>query len=306
MSLAHLADCVEPQSTTLQLIGQKHRPSKFGYSHSHGSAPGKRVYTHTSFDRIYPEYLEPYRRKKFRLLEIGLDSGASLTTWLEYFPCAEIYGVDLLQERTQTFGSRRVTTHAGDAGNVTFLADVVRKSGGLFEVIVDDGGHHIADQLASYTFLFEHGLAHGGMYIVEDIETSYYLPGIPLYHTRLRGASGCDTNQKGGKLSTVDAFTRMVDAPINGKFSDDQRVVVGGVDHWVRSVTFAQNLILLRKKNEEDCFAQGPYVWQHKLDTSCPARKQPATPVMEGNPFWAWCVAARGFSSVAKWPVNHG
>ena len=38
------------------------------------------------YERAYPNWLEEYRYKKFRFLEIGLESGRSLHTWLEYFP----------------------------------------------------------------------------------------------------------------------------------------------------------------------------------------------------------------------------
>lgn len=40
-------------------------------------------------------------------------------------------------------------------------------------MIVDDGGHTPAQQRASYERLFP-ALRHGGLYIIEDIETSFW------------------------------------------------------------------------------------------------------------------------------------
>ena len=67
--LPHLPDCdvVVGQSTTLftlQELAEKYKPSKFWR------------YTHSNFYRMYPQYLEKYRNKKFRMLEIGLDPGS--------------------------------------------------------------------------------------------------------------------------------------------------------------------------------------------------------------------------------------
>lgn len=111
-----LAACDKPQvAQSLSELGAQHRPSKFGYMGR------RRPFTHAQFDTIYPLFLEELRTKEFKLLEIGLDTGASLRTWLDYFPCAEVHGVDLHNTSTPSVGHRVVTTHAGDASDPAFV-----------------------------------------------------------------------------------------------------------------------------------------------------------------------------------------
>lgn len=272
--LDHLEECDVPFPSPLpsmNALAKQHRPGKFGYVTKNRNQAADLLFTHTSYQRIYPTYMEPYRRKRFQLLELGLAGTASINLWLSYFPCAVIHGVDLFISVTVNVAGRNVTTHKVDTSNVQSLENLVQRTG-RFDVIVDDAGHHVSDQLTAYSWLFENGLTPGGLYIIEDIETSYWQPGQRLYGSRLRGASGCSAEAKRHRPSTVDTFRDIIDAPINGKFSDHQRVVTGPRDHWVRSVAFAQNVIILTKKDEHDCFAEGPYVWAHKLEKSCGKR----------------------------------
>ena len=67
----------------------------------------KRILEH-NYVQFYEKYFEPIRDKNLKILEIGIYRpgpnsgrlvGASLKTWYDYFPKAEIYGVDLTRVR---------------------------------------------------------------------------------------------------------------------------------------------------------------------------------------------------------------
>jgi hypothetical protein len=194
--LPHLEDCDKPQSSmSLQQLATKYRPSKFVR------------YAHTNFDRTYPDYLEKYRTKKFRMLEIGLDTGNGTLLWQEYFPCADLYGLEYDVRNSQTDGALRITTVQGDQGNATFLeTDFLRQTdGGNFDVIVDDGGHHYEQQVTSYRVLFDRALNPGGLYLLEDIETSYWKPGIVLYNQSITRGGHADPN------TLINKFKSLVD-----------------------------------------------------------------------------------------------
>jgi hypothetical protein len=194
--LPHLADCDRPQSPlSLQQLAQKYKPTKFvGYAHS-------------NYDRIYPFYMERHRWKKFRMLEIGLDTGSGSLLWQEYFPCAELYGLEYNADKTKTSGASSIRTIQGDQGNQTFLeGDFLKQAdGGRFDIVVDDGGHHYEQQATSYRVLFEKALNPGGLYIIEDIETSYWKKGKMAYGNPL---------SRGGQSepeTLVNQFKRLVD-----------------------------------------------------------------------------------------------
>jgi hypothetical protein len=60
-----------------------------------------------------------------------------------------------------------------DQGNSHELQRFVQLSGGNFDIILDDGGHTMQQQITSFTVLFPH-VKSGGMYIIEDLHTSYW------------------------------------------------------------------------------------------------------------------------------------
>ena len=52
--------------------------------------------THHHYDIYYTRFIEGFRNfQGGAILEIGIDQGASLQTWLGYFPAAFIYGIDI-------------------------------------------------------------------------------------------------------------------------------------------------------------------------------------------------------------------
>lgn len=124
----------------------------------------------------FHEYLDFYQKKlpsrKFtgRLLEIGVMDGASLRMWREYYPKAEIIGVDnAMQSDLKIEGVGLVEI---DATNELELKEL-----GKFDIIIDDASHKTSDQQKTFEQLFYNQLNKNGIYILEDLHTSY----IPSY-----------------------------------------------------------------------------------------------------------------------------
>lgn len=137
----------------------------------------KKYKAHKGEDKLSRYYLEAYekhfghrREEKLRLLEIGVQSGGSLRVWADYFPNAEIVGVDINENcmRHQRWMPERVKIKIGDQSSMAFLATL-----GLYDIIIDDGSHMMAHQKFTLTAMW-HSLNGGGTYIIEDLETSYW------------------------------------------------------------------------------------------------------------------------------------
>ena len=66
--------------------------------------------------RAYEWVLQPYRDQEFTLLELGVGQvvreAGSLKTWKQYFPKAEIVGIDI-NPRVKAFEEERVTIEIG-------------------------------------------------------------------------------------------------------------------------------------------------------------------------------------------------
>jgi SAM-dependent methyltransferase len=70
-----------------------------------------------------------------------------------------------------------------DQGNVKQLGDFfseMRFKGINFDIIIDDGSHDVAHQQMTFGKLFDL-LKPGGIYIIEDMCTSFFKEGVNLY-----------------------------------------------------------------------------------------------------------------------------
>jgi hypothetical protein len=124
---------------------------------------------------IYDRYLTPFRGKACTYLEIGVSQGGSLEILQEYLgPEAKIIGLDIKPECLQ-WARNGLEVLIGDQASPEFLGQVVAPKG-PFDIIIDDGGHVPDQQLVSFMTLWP-TLKEGGVYIVEDLHTSYWLGG---------------------------------------------------------------------------------------------------------------------------------
>jgi hypothetical protein len=137
-----------------------------------------------NYTDIYEAYLWPTRDQPIRLLEIGLGvqgdawhtlitqgrnlgGGASVKMWAEYFPKAQIFGIDI--NPAPYLDTDRITTFVADQGKPLDLQRVTEAAGSEpFDVIIDDGSHRADHQQTSFGALFGH-LKTGGLYFIEDL-----------------------------------------------------------------------------------------------------------------------------------------
>lgn len=140
-----------------------------------GRKHGTDKVTHHGYNRFYPLYIDHYRSlPNAAMLEIGVDQSHSLHMWLEYFPLAFIYGVDISVSKS----GDRYRIFQADQSRLGEMRAIVEKGlkHPLF-LVVDDGSHIPEHQVQCFDYLFRSALMPGGCYIVEDIETSYWSRG---------------------------------------------------------------------------------------------------------------------------------
>ena len=123
----------------------------------------------------YDEYdfnLRDYRDRPITLLEIGIQRGGSLHMWREYFSQATIIGVDIDSSCAAFADGDKVRVEIGDQSDRAFL-QMLKEKYGPFDIVIDDGGHTMAQQMVSIEALFP-AVTDGGMYVIEDLHTSYW------------------------------------------------------------------------------------------------------------------------------------
>ena len=124
------------------------------------------------FFDVYEAHLARFRGCELRLLEIGVDQGGSLELWQAYFgPGCEVHGVDI-NPQVASRAPEGARVHIGPQDDEVFLAGLVRDHGS-FDIVIDDGSHLMAHQVATFNALYP-TLSERGIYICEDAFTSYW------------------------------------------------------------------------------------------------------------------------------------
>lgn len=130
-------------------------------------------------DKLQHGYIDFYARtlpkNPKKILEIGVKEGASIRMWKEYFPDAEIHGLDLFEEYPIP-DIEGVTFHKGNQCDHMLLERLRQEE---FDVIIDDGSHNARDQMVTFFSLF-----NGGHYYIEDLhcnDEEFYSQGLDIY-----------------------------------------------------------------------------------------------------------------------------
>lgn len=146
-----------------------------------------------NFLNKYEFFLKERKNQAFNFLELGIANGSSLKTWEEFFPEATIYGVDIAEECKNLEGDRRkvLIMDLGDMESLEKLKEISPA------IIVDDATHMWSHQLKALFSLLP-TLPSGGIYILEDIETSF-----PAYRDYFYDDSSVSTYEVCSQLASV-------------------------------------------------------------------------------------------------------
>jgi len=136
---------------------------------------GKHCYG-PAYDQLFKSF---NRKSNLDIIEIGTQFGESLRAWREFFPNADITGVDIVDIVEEKY-----------PGIGYIISDVKElKMNKEFDIVIDDGSHKLSDVL--YT-VKNFKLKKNGMMIIEDCQapghwfraikelTEYSVEGIDL------------------------------------------------------------------------------------------------------------------------------
>jgi hypothetical protein len=142
----------------------------FGYFSSHRAGRVLDKWVH--YFPVYSRHFAAYRGRPVRILEIGIYRGGSLDMWEWYFGSqVTLVGIDI-DENARAAADPRHVVEIGDQTDAEFLRGVAEKHG-PFDIIIDDGGHEMQQQIVTAETLFPL-LAEGGVFLIEDTHTSYW------------------------------------------------------------------------------------------------------------------------------------
>ena len=194
-----------------------------------GAGLTDKVYHHR-YDRFYPLFLEPIRALDFNMIEIGLDAMGSFKLWSEYFPKAKIWGIDIVPKQSD---DNRLTIIQADQSITAGIEKISQLSPDDCQFIIDDGSHVPEHQIKTFHYLFQNNLKPGGIYIIEDIECSYWHEHSDIYGYNI------------GPFNIMGHFKNLAES-INQEFNGIKNTM------GIETITFAYNSIIITKSKIED------------------------------------------------------
>lgn len=197
---------------------------------------------------IYESHFQRFRGKEVVILEIGVYQGGSLQMWKHYFgEKALIYGLDI-NPNTKQFEEDNVKIFLGSQSDRKFLRGL-KKEIPRIDILIDDGGHRMDEQIISFEELFDH-VKPDGIYICEDILTSYN-----IYY-------GGGYKRKG----TFIEYSKNLIDKLNAFHSEQKSLKADSFTSSVNSIQFYDSMIVIEKGPRETPFHSktGNVVYQNE------------------------------------------
>jgi len=133
---------------------------------------GNVIFKWLHYFEIYDNHFARFRGRDITVLEIGVWHGGSLQMWKNYFgEKARIIGIDI-DERSKALEEEQIEIYIGDQQDRDFLQGLAEQIGTI-DILIDDGGHRMAQQITTFEELFPR-ISSDGLYVCEDLHTSYW------------------------------------------------------------------------------------------------------------------------------------
>jgi demethylmacrocin O-methyltransferase len=194
------------------------------------------------YTKHYAFHFSSLRHRRLKILEIGVERGASLKTWKAYFPNSMIYGIDILDK--SIYNARRIKTFQGSQADNEFLGNVIQTIGAP-DIIIDDGSHINEHVIQTFQTLFPL-LAPNGIYVIEDLQTSYWS----------LGSTDCRTDWGGSMNPSAPTSMNFLKSLIDGinyeEFPPGKNYLPTYFDKHIVGLHFYHSLAFIYKGNNNE------------------------------------------------------
>ena len=182
---------------------------------------------------VYDRHFSKYRNKDIVILEIGVSHGGSLQMWKDYFgDRAKIYGIDI-NPQCKEFEEENIKIFIGSQSDRNFLREVKAQIPPI-DILIDDGGHTMVQQIVSYEELFNY-VKEDGVYLCEDLHTSYWLE------------FGGGNKRRG---TFIEYSKNFIDS-LNAYHSEQKNLKVDGFTKSVFSIHYYDSILVIEKRTIE-------------------------------------------------------
>ena len=145
--------------------------------------------TRHSYLPVYQELFDSKRISTKNILEIGIGpfehcNGASIKLWHDFFPNAQIYGVDInpyeiIWDKVKN-NDRIILYTSTDGYKESWFEGTFLKSNIRFDIAIDDGPHTL-DSMIQFIELYSKVMKEDGIMVIEDVQDIIWVDVLKEY-----------------------------------------------------------------------------------------------------------------------------
>jgi len=215
-----------------------------------GNFSGTDKVTHHGYERFYSDFLNRSKINN-QILEIGYGEGQSIKFWKRLFPNSFLNIIDL--NKSEIGNGYKV--FKCDQSSLTDLKNIQKElQSKSIDLIIDDGSHIPEHIILTFNLFFKSLLNSDCIYIIEDIETSYWMNSDCYGYPTNYGIES--------KNSIVNSFCvlahwlnkEFLNEKQKNKLENKVKSLGFNIDtvNSIRSITFGHNCICINKNSKDD------------------------------------------------------
>lgn len=118
---------------------------------------------------FYQKYFENLRSNNLKILEVGSFYGNASAALYFYFKKSKLFAADIYPDLFRYRSNRIENFYVNSSDENSIQKNIIDKFSDNFDIIIEDAGHSLKDQIISLFMLFKK-LNSGGLFIIEELD----------------------------------------------------------------------------------------------------------------------------------------
>ena len=121
------------------------------------------------YSNFYQRYFENMKSNNLNILEIGSFHGNASAAMFFYFKKSKFFAADIYPDLFRYKSNRIENFYVNSSDEDSIQKNIIEKFSNNFDIIIEDAGHFLKDQIISLFMLFKK-LNSGGLFIIEELD----------------------------------------------------------------------------------------------------------------------------------------
>ena len=118
---------------------------------------------------FYQKYFKNLRSNNLKILEVGSFYGNASAALYFYFKKSKLFAADIYPDLFRYRSNRIENFYVNSSDENSIQKNIIDKFSDNFDIIIEDAGHSLKDQIISLFMLFKK-LNSGGLFIIEELD----------------------------------------------------------------------------------------------------------------------------------------